>query len=314
MPTLSFFSYLICLAMVYVFRSTYQGWFSYYLFLVMAAAPALVLLLSLPSMLAVKLQIEGRAFAMRKTRGIARLVFHCALPLPVGQVKLLYEVENRFTGSLTKGEAVYRSCREGVTLLPLPTGHCGQVEVRITRFECRDLFSFFSVRRRCPGPVRCTILPKEAAPEHLPDLDAALNRSPRWKPKPGGGYSEEHELRPYRPGDPANSIHWKLSSKTGDLIVREAQELQNQAIYVVLSPEGDIDRSLEVLSWLSRRLSAMELAHTVVSDALYPLSGEGGLGGVLQSILSAPLSSPAAFDASQARCVFAVQDGKVDAS
>ena len=137
---------------------------------------------------------------------------------------------------------------------------------------------------------------------------------PRWKPKPGGGYSEEHELRPYRPGDPANSIHWKLSSKTGDLIVREAQELQNQAIYVVLSPEGDIDRSLEVLSWLSRRLSAMELAHTVVSDALYPLSGEGGLGGVLQSILSAPLSSPAAFDASQARCVFAVQDGKVDAS
>lgn len=28
-----------------------------------------------------------------------------------------------------------------------------------------------------------------------------------------GAYAEEHELRPYRPGDPMRTVHWKLTAK-----------------------------------------------------------------------------------------------------
>ncbi|MBR2633811.1 MAG: DUF58 domain-containing protein, partial [Lentisphaeria bacterium] len=41
------------------------------------------------------------------------------------------------------------------------------------------------------------------------------------RPKPGGGYGENYEIRQYRPGDNLNQIHWKLSAKVGDLMLRE---------------------------------------------------------------------------------------------
>ena len=38
------------------------------------------------------------------------------------------------------------------------------------------------------------------------------------------GPGEDYDLRDYRPGDPMRSIHWKLSSKWDELIVRERAE------------------------------------------------------------------------------------------
>ncbi len=302
---------MLCLGVAYVFRATYQGWFSYYLWLAMIFAPVLILLLSLPSMLMMKLQIEGRAFGLRGTRGTVKLSFSSALPFPVGQVRLFYEVENRFTQSITKGETLYRVCRSGRAVLPIPSAHCGQIVVRITRFECRDLFSFFALRRRCPPHFVCTILPRDREPQPSVDLDAVLNRNPEWKAKPGGGFSEEHDLRTYRPGDTGNSIHWKLSSKTDELIVREALELKNHDIYLVLCPEGDIDRSLEVICWLSKKLSTSELPHIIVSNECFSVEGDSMLPSVLKSILHEPLSQTASFDANHARCVLNVCNGKV---
>ena len=46
----------------------------------------------------------------------------------------------------------------------------------------------------------------------------------RLQAKKGGGFSEFHENREYRPGDSVRDIHWKLSGKTDKLIVRQAME------------------------------------------------------------------------------------------
>ena len=44
------------------------------------------------------------------------------------------------------------------------------------------------------------------------------------RPRPGGGPGEDYDLRDYRPGDPLRSVHWKLSSKRDELVVRETLE------------------------------------------------------------------------------------------
>ena len=193
----------------------------------------------------------------------------------------------------------------------MPTGLCGQLRCRVARLECRDILGMFRIGRKAPEEQICTVLPVPKAPDAMPDLDAALDSSPVLRPKYGGGYSEEHELREYRPGDPANAIHWKLSSKTDSLIVREALERENDQIYVVLSRVGVGDRGLETLCWLSGELCRRELPHRILADRSYPVGNEQEATEALCALLSAPLGEVLRFDAAAARCVLRVVDGEV---
>ena len=83
-----------------------------------------------------------------------------------------------------------------------------------------------------------------------------------WVPKPGGGFSENHEHRLYRPGDSLNQLHWKLSAKVGDLILREPMEPVQGAVLLTLSLRGtpqELDRKLGRLAYTGDYLLEREL-------------------------------------------------------
>ena len=78
-----------------------------------------------------------------------------------------------------------------------------------------------------------------------------------WKPKRGGGYGENHDLR---------NVHWKLSAKTGKLIYREAMEpvQQKYLLQLTLCGDGDqLDVKLGKLLWLSQRLLEQGRPHGI---------------------------------------------------
>ena len=312
MPTLTCIFYLLCLGVVYLFRTFYRGWAIPYLVLVMAAAPVLILLLSLPAMLGTELRMEGKPYVMKGARGEARFVFRSKRLLPVGRISLSILVENHYTGEHFRTEELFYSVSGGETRIILyPTDTCGKISFRITRWECRDLLGFFAIRRRCNEMFAATVLPVSKGPEKHLDIDAACRKEVRLKPKYGGGFSEDYDLRDYRPGDMGNSIHWKLSSKADRLIVKEALVPENEQIFVVLANAGTDQRGLEVLRWLSAELTKREKAHFVVSRELYPIENEQmGLKAVSE-ILSAPATAPCTFDDSRARCIFRIEAGEV---
>lgn len=66
--------------------------------------------------------------------------------------------------------------------------------------------------------ISCDVMPKTKKPSVLPDSSKISIVG--YKPK-NGGFSDYYELRQYQSGDSLKNIHWKLSSKYDDLIVRE---------------------------------------------------------------------------------------------
>ena len=311
MPTAFFFLYLLALGIAWVFRLCYRGWFGLYLPLVMIAVPILVLVLSLPAMLSVRMKMETHPYITRGAAGELELHFSARRFFPVGSVKLMLHVENRFTGEVNKIPVVYHGLGTSVQKVELPTEFCGLLSIRVQRWECRDMLGLFRLKRKSPDAVSCTVLPPAAAPDRPVDLDAALKTVTRLKPKYGGGFSEEHDLRDYRPGDTGNSIHWKLSSKADKLIVREALEQENKDIFLVLNQVGQDDRGLEVLYWLSLVLCRRELPHRIVANTLYLVGNESESAAALAGILAFPLDRPCGYDASTARSIFVISSGEV---
>ena len=313
-PSLSFFFYLLCIAAVHMLRFIYYGWFLPYLELVLLAAPLLILFLSLPSMLFVRTIISCPGNVEQGKPCDAKIVFHSRIPFTLGQVKLNIVTENLFMGDSELTQSSYLNLSEELLLFPIPTDVCGKLVIHLTRWTCSDLLGFFFIRKRLPETVSCTVLPPVIPPQEGFHLDDVLDKEPVLKPKPGGGTAEDYDLREYRPGDMLSSIHWKLSSKTDNLIVREALIPENSDIFLVLQNDAEVAAGLGILRWLSEELCKRELSHFVVAGNLYSVSNEQEILLALSDILSSPPASPCNFDASKARCVLTVSAGEVHVS
>ena len=313
MPTLSFLFYLFALGAAWLFHLSYRGWFGLYLVLAMAAVPALLFLISLPAMLSLHMKAEAPGYTTRDDDAKLSLHFETKRLLPVGSVCVVVYIRNRFALEEYRIPCRYYGVRSCVQQVTLPTDLCGALDIQIQRVECRDLLGLFCIRQPCPASLICTVLPPALAPEEAVDFDAALKSVSRLKPKYGGGFSEDHDLRDYRPGDMSNTIHWKLSSKADKLIVREALEQENREIFLVLEQAGQNDRGLEVLYWLSLELCRRELPHRIVANTLYLVGNEHESASALAGILAFPIDRPCGFDASTARSIFRISSGEVTA-
>ncbi|MBQ7801060.1 MAG: DUF58 domain-containing protein [Oscillospiraceae bacterium] len=263
--------YLAALAGCLVFYVFYQKWFSWIVLLAVAGLPWLSLLLSLPAM--VTYRLEPEAPAGLKTGGRAKLRIRgvCSMPHPPAKVKL------RLTRPITG---------ESWVLKPgayLPTGHCGGLVIQPVRAGVYDYLGLFRRKLRKIDAATAIVWPAPLKMKVPPDLSRYLARS--WRPKFGGGYAENHELRLYRPGDGLNQVHWKLSAKTGKLIIREAMEPERGLVLLTMDLCGtaeELDRKFGRLLWLGNYLLERGIpfqlrALTGEGPEVWPVAGEQDL-------------------------------------
>ncbi len=63
----------------------------------------------------------------------------------------------------------------------------------------------------------------------------AEHRSTRLR----GGHDEFFSVRPHHPEDPPRAIHWRVSARTGELVVKEYEHQLNRQIWIILELSED---------------------------------------------------------------------------
>ncbi|MFR2151386.1 MAG: DUF58 domain-containing protein, partial [Christensenellales bacterium] len=139
----------------------------------------------------------------------------------------------RLRNALTR-EEIRAGAVAGVPL-SLGISHCGLLTVSVDRADVRDVFGLcsFAVRADCArdtwAPPSC--FPAQVALEAFP---AHAQEDSRFSAvRRGEDFSETQSIRPYVPGDPVRQIHWKLSAKTGQTLLREIGLPQTGGILLV---------------------------------------------------------------------------------
>ena len=309
MPILRLILWALLVGAAWLFRTVYNAWPGPWILACTVALPPVLFLLSLPSMLGLKVQLEGPARVVRGAKAEYSVRFDNARLLPVHSVTVRLALCNRYTGNVKYKTCLVCNLESCRLWLPLPTDECGVISCRILRCELRDPLGLFALRRCFDGEYCCAVLPEAQTPGV--NLDAALDVNPVLKPKHGSGFAEDYDLRDYRPGDLPNSIHWKLSSKTDGLVVREALVPENDAVYLVLEQPGSHDEGLAVLRGLSFALNSREEPQISVADSMYPIWNGDETDAALIALLSGPMGPPCDFDPNTARCVFRVSGSEV---
>ena len=254
--------YLGFLLGMYIFFLEYDGWISCFLLVLTAALPLFSLLCSLPSLKGNRAELRFRPECARGERTELLVSVRHRSETRVPRCRLRVRLTDEMAGSRqllrcdlrAQSRSRFTFCSENSGAFSLETVYGRQY----------DLLGLFSFPLRLPPKGEILVRPVPVCPEPKPDL--SLLRARAWVPIPGGGFSEIHENREYRPGDPLRSIHWKLSAKTDGTVVREPQEPLRLAAVVSFDLFADREKTDSVLDrvrWVSEELLRLEVGHTL---------------------------------------------------
>lgn len=257
--------YAVLVGMAVLFQIFFRFYLSTFVLVLILVLPILSLLLALPGWMGSMASAVPEA-SLVTVGGSARfriILYHSSfLPLIRPRVRLGWT--NQLTGE--SGESKLTLTARKPAELTVPAAHCGRLVCRVEGAVCCDLLGLFPLPVR-KGPERAVlILPVHLELEGKEELAAGENAGTVLRPRPGGGPGEDYDLREYRVGDPLRSVHWKLSSKKDELVVRETLEPQQAAIVVTydhFGPTEDLDRTFAQLWALSRWLLQQDRPHHI---------------------------------------------------
>ena len=243
-----------------VFYVLYPFWISQYFVVVVLLLMPFDLLVSMPGMLTKRISLSAPKSLEMGESGRLVVVTHRGKPFPSGWIRTrLVTICDDFT-SKTR---IMCSPEDGSRYeTAIDTSHCGVTVFRVKRLRATSIMGLFSLIITVDASAKVLILPAPKKPKHI----VSLPRGVMLIAKPGGGFSEESDLRPYRKGDPVRSIHWKLSAKHDSIIIREPMvPPQHSRLVRIAKWSGARERDIILgrLRWVSGYLLKWDLPYCV---------------------------------------------------
>ena len=256
---LIYLAFLIAMAAFFVF---YEGWFSLFAFALTVLLPLFSLIISLPVFTGVNPSITADTLLYAGDTLTLQVNVSKRNGRSAGRCRLRFEKEDLIGQKTESYKLVLDSADDTLHSEPL---HAGIYRFRIKKLWVTDLLDLFKLPVRTSASVTVTVLPVKTVPEPVPDLDSLTPLT--FVPSRTKGFSEVTDIRDYRPGDSLRSVHWKLTAKTGDILVKEPQENILKKIIIAVSASADryvLDRTLGELIWLTDMLFERQLPFSVI--------------------------------------------------
>lgn len=171
----------------------------------------------------IKLSVPRAAERKEHFRGRMTLQNHSLWPVFGGRGDILWE--NLFTGEHGEIPISFSlgSREECAVEFDACSNWCGCVKVWFSGWKCCDFFHVFSAKRQAMAEG-CTVIMPEKQNRDFSFLtrEGFDMESFRYSGnRPGDDPGETYDIREYQPGDSIRQIHWKLSGKLDDIMIRE---------------------------------------------------------------------------------------------
>ena len=189
-----------------------------------------------------------------------RFILHNPTWFPLVNATLKLNVANRFyqeEGTHFLNVPI-RAKKDTETVYPIVMDYCGRLSVRAEEIRLLDLLGIFEVVIPIREEQECLIFPKgelrnqEAGKIYINGVSEATESKEK-----GYDFSEVSGIREYIPGDKLQNIHWKLSVKKDELMVKERISVSAMQLNVLVELANDEDMRLD---------SVLELAESITKS------------------------------------------------
>lgn len=168
---------------------------------------------------------------------------------PFSRVRILYGLRHSMEEEYSYLENSY-NIFHGVKeySLDITFQYCGVYEIKCQQAQIFDLLGLFSKKIEHITPVHAVVLPQDTGLKfHAARLVHDDEEDIYSDPYAGSDVSEIKELREYREGDRLSQIHWKLSTKSEELIVKEYAK--HAGVCIAVACDGSYSSPAELTAY-----------------------------------------------------------------
>ncbi|MDR0983551.1 MAG: DUF58 domain-containing protein [Ruminococcus sp.] len=216
-------SYLLSIIAAYVFLVIYWGDFPFYLLTFLVIFPVVMLAILIITSFGIKFSVKVNNTGSNKGEFTVIIENKSIFPISSADIRITYY--NKFCP---------KECNMNGLQIPIGgrnttkatfeivSSHCGVIVVGVKSIILNDFFKFWRIKRKVKGEKEFICLPEIDEFNLENSLFESENESDNFSQyKAGDDNSEVFDLREYQYGDRINRVHWKLSVKSEDLIIKE---------------------------------------------------------------------------------------------
>ena len=256
---------LVIVVLIYILTNTY---YTLMLLVMSILLPLVSQVLMLFSERGLDIALQVPVTTEKKDAAI-KYVFHNRSRMPVARIVFTIRMENQMTGASSERKAALSIGGRDTAEIELKLTDCkaGTVTISTERIRMYDAFGLFVAKEKDIPGQDMIVYP------NVRDIEVYMEQSveiygdgSRYLPdKPGNDVSEVLDMRAYVPGDEIRRIHWKLSSKTDKLMVRDFSRPLNFSVFLLIElnygSEDMVDAQVETGLAISRGLMENGVNH-----------------------------------------------------
>ncbi len=242
-----------------------------------------------------------------------------------GHIDMVFECKNRFTGSTVDMPVTLCPGQHDTERfdVPLDTSRVGLVSIVLKEATLIDAIGTDRSKLFCAFEGSYAVYPS------IPQVDAYFGRLAQTdssnatydQDKKGRDESEVFDLRDFRRGDAMRTVHWKLSARFEDLVVREASRPVDSRTILIFGgivptdeseeTKAELNSAASLFVGISQSLLRQGIAHTVLRKIngavdMRPVENEGDFNTMIDEFIAIPLASGAVFDAEEEKQIGAM--------
>jgi hypothetical protein len=228
-----FYSVIVFFVLVMCF--VYQSRFMPLLLLILIICPILSFIVMLVNYIAVRLRVAPLEIVAEKHEecGI-KLYLQNRFLFPVSPIRIIGDFQSHHENETSFSKKILMTdvppLSSSMVGLPFRLPFRGEYTIRIYELCVFDLLKLFKLRRRLNIQARLIVLPREKTPvdsgrEAEADVESPATIITNHRS------NTFNSLREYREGDSIRNIHWKLTAKQDELVIKQPEEsLNNSAV------------------------------------------------------------------------------------
>lgn len=209
-----------------------------------------------------------------------RFILHNPTIFPLVNATIKLKVGNRFY----KEEGTHylnipvRARKDTEASYPIIMDYCGRLAVEAEEIKLLDLLGVYEVVIPIHEEQECLVFPngelrnQEAGRLYIKGVSESMESKEK-----GYDFSEVSGIREYIPGDKLQNIHWKLSVKKEELMVKERISVSAMQLNVLVELANDEEMRLEAVLELADSITKSFVAQNLPFTIFYYSTNLGGL-------------------------------------
>lgn len=237
--------YFFILIFFGLFAILYDEYFTGILLLAMLLLPVVLLIICILTLAGVSADINSPSLlASKGEEFLVTVKLTNKSIFPISKMNITFSYYNDFAKIKKKERLLIsmdRNCSQEVSTY-ISSSYCGNIIVELKAIKIYDFIHIWSLKKRSKGKLIIPVLPDcHIANEDIIKENKSMElESEEYSPyKSGDDPSEVFQIREYREGDKPHRIHWKLSYKEDQLMIKEFSDPLNTNIVMAVDFYGE---------------------------------------------------------------------------